>query len=110
MPTPWPKEEFEAYERDVQARRKQIRADRRPESEMDALFREEQAHVTKLFARERNRAAVGAFQGANYDAQAYYRPQLDCIMFTRDEVPFCRVCEAALEQVIDSIAPGTAQP
>ena len=110
VPTPWPKEAFEAYQRDVQARRKQIRADRRPESEMDALFREEQAHVMKLFGRERHRSAVGAFQGANYDAQAYYRPQLDCIMFTRDQVPFCRVCESALEQVIDSIAPNTARP
>ncbi|MDH4311814.1 MAG: M64 family metallopeptidase, partial [Gammaproteobacteria bacterium] len=65
VPTPWPKEAFEAYQRDVQARRKQIRADRRPESEMDALFREEQAQVTQLFGRERYRTAVGAFQGAN---------------------------------------------
>ena len=110
VPTPWPKAAFEAYQRDVQARRKQIRADRRPESAMDALFREEQAHVTKLFGRERYRAAAGAFQGANYDAQAYYRPQLDCIMFTRDHVPFCRVCESAIEQVVDSIAAGTARP
>jgi hypothetical protein len=103
VPTPWPKAEFEAYQRDVQARRKQIRAERRPESDMDALFREEQAHTTRMFARERHRTAIGAFQGANYDAQAYYRPQLDCIMFTRNEVPFCRVCEDALERVIDSI-------
>ncbi len=110
VPTPWPKQAFEAYELDVQARRKQIRADRRPESEMDALFREEQAHVTRLLGAERHRSAVGAFQGANYDAQAYYRPQLDCIMFTRDRVPFCRVCEAALEQVIDSLVPGVARP
>jgi hypothetical protein len=77
---------------------------------MDALFREEQAHVTRLFTRDRARTVVGAFRGANYDAQAYYRPQLDCIMFTRNAVPFCRVCESALEQVIDSIAPGAAQP
>ena len=77
---------------------------------MDALFREEQAHVTRLLGSERYRPAVGAFQGANYDAQAYYRPQLDCIMFTRDQVPFCHVCESALERMIDSIAPGTAQP
>ncbi len=109
VPTPWPKEAFETYQRDVQARRKQIRADRRPESEMDALFREEQAHVTQLLGRERYGSVAGAFQGANYDAQAYYRPQLDCIMFTRDEVPFCRVCESALERMIDSIAPGPAQ-
>lgn len=110
VPTPWPKAAFEAYQLDVQARRKQIRAERRPESEMDALFREEQAQVTKLFARDRYRSAVGAFQGANYDAQAFYRPQLDCIMFTRNEVPFCQVCEAALERVIDSIAPGASRP
>jgi hypothetical protein len=112
VPTPWPKADFEAFQRDVQARRKQIRAERRPESDMDALFREEQAHASKMFARARYRAAVGAFQGANYDAQAYYRPQLDCIMFTRNEVPFCRVCEDALERVIDSyvVAGGLAGP
>jgi IgA Peptidase M64 len=110
LPTPWPKAAFEAFQRDVQARRKQIRAERLPESAMDALFREEQAHVTQLFRAERYRTAVGAFQGANYDAQAYYRPQLDCIMFTRNQVPFCRVCESALEQVIDSVVPGPARP
>jgi hypothetical protein len=106
LPTPWPKQAFEDYQRDVQARRKQIRAERRPEADMDALFREEQAQVSRLFAGERERDRVGAFRGANYDAQAFYRPQLDCIMFTRNAVPFCRVCESALEQMIDSIAPS----
>lgn len=109
VPTPWPKAEFEAYQRDVQARRKQIRAANRPEGEMDALFREEQAHETQMFSRERRRQAVGVFQGANYDAQAYYRSQLDCIMFTRNEVAFCRVCDAALERMIDSYA-GPTRP
>jgi hypothetical protein len=110
VPTPWAKDEFEASQRDIQARRKLIRAERRPESDMDALFREERARTTRLFAREPHRSQVGAFRGANYDAQAYYRPQLDCIMFSRNEVPFCRVCEAALDGVIDSIVPGGAQP
>jgi hypothetical protein len=110
LPTPWAKAALEAYQLDVQARRKQIRADRRPESEMDALFREEQAHVTRMFARDRYRSVVGAFQGANYDAKAYYRPQLDCIMFSRDEVPFCSVCEAAVDRVIDSIIPAATRP
>lgn len=110
LPTPWPKDEFETFQRDIQARRKQIRAENRPESVMDALFREEQAHATELFSRAPHRHDVGAFRGANYDAQAYYRPQLDCIMFTRNRVPFCRVCDAALEQVIDSIAGGAARP
>jgi len=101
VPTPWPKADFEQHQRDFQARRKQIRAERRPESDMDALFREEQAYTTSLFRSAEHAHAVGAFQGANYDAQAYYRPQLDCVMFTRDDVPFCRVCQAAIERVID---------
>ncbi len=104
LPTPWPKEEFEARQREFQARRKQIRAEGRPESEMSALFREEQAYTTRVLAAARYAGKVGAFQGANYDARAYYRPQIDCVMFTRDEVPFCRVCQGALERVIDLYA------
>src|SRR3954451_61705 len=110
VPTPWPKAQFEEFERDIQQRRKQIREQRLPEGDMDALFREEQAWLTKLFSKTRHRTAVGAFQGANYDAQVFYRPQLDCIMFSRDDVPFCRVCEAALEHVIDSITGTPPRP
>ncbi|HVN42498.1 MAG TPA: M64 family metallopeptidase [Steroidobacteraceae bacterium] len=111
VPTPWPKDAFEARERDFQARRKQIRAENRPEAEMDALFREEQAYTTALFRSAAHPETVGAFQGANYDARAYYRPQQDCVMFTRDEVPFCRVCAEALERVIDLYAgPRRAGP
>jgi hypothetical protein len=47
---------------------------------------------------------VGAFEGANYAAKGYFRPQADCIMFTRDEVPFCAVCQRGIERVIDLYA------
>jgi len=109
IPTPWPKETFEAHQKEIQARRKEIRAENRPESVMSALFREERAFTTELFEGAEHARAVGAFQGANYDAQAFYRPQIDCIMFTRDEVPFCAVCQRALERVIDLYAPGGAR-
>jgi hypothetical protein len=109
LPTPWPKATFEEHQRDFQARRKQIRAERRPESDMDALFREEQAYTTALFRSAEHARVVGAFQGANYDAQAYYRPQLDCVMFTRDDVPFCRVCQEAIERIIDLYAGPAAR-
>jgi hypothetical protein len=36
-----------------------------------------------------------------YEARGYFRPQADCIMFTRDEVGFCKVCQAAIARVID---------
>ena len=47
---------------------------------------------------------VGAFEGANYEARGYYRPQADCIMFTRDNVPFCAVCRRAIEAILDLYA------
>jgi hypothetical protein len=43
---------------------------------------------------------VGAFEGANYEAKGYYRPQANCIMFTRSDT-LCRVCSRAIEVVID---------
>src|SRR5262249_38663265 len=48
LPTPWPKEAFERYTKEIQDRRRAIRAENRPESEMDALFREEETHDTSL--------------------------------------------------------------
>ena len=106
VPTPWPKAEFEAYSRAIQERRTKLRADRRPESEMSALFQQEAEFETKLLASAETAGTVGAFQGANYDAKAFYRPAIDCIMFTRDRVPFCPVCRRAIEQVIDFNARG----
>ncbi len=104
LPTPWSKEEFEKQSAAFQKRRREIRAQNRPEEEMDALFLEQRAADTKLLGSERYAEKVGAFEGANYAAKGYYRPQVDCIMFARDEVPFCQVCQRAIERVIDLYA------
>ncbi len=101
VPTPWPKEAFETYTKQVQEKRRAIRAADRPEAEMDALFRDEEKHDTALLNEGAHAGEVGAFEGANYEARGYYRPQADCIMFTRDNVPFCAVCRRAIEQIID---------
>jgi len=101
VPTPWPKEAFESDARDTQARRRQIRAENRPESEMDALFRDQQTRETRLLGSSPWAGKVGAFEGAMYEARGYFRPEVDCIMFTRDAVPFCRVCQRAISRVID---------
>jgi hypothetical protein len=100
VPTPWKKETFETRSREIQAKRRAIRAANRPEEEMDALFRAEREDDTKLLGTDNYSGKVGAFEGANYEASGYYRPQEDCIMFTRDEVGFCAVCRRALERVI----------
>jgi len=101
VPTPWSKDAFEAQQKEIQARRRQIRAAHRPEGEMEALFREEREKDTALLASPPYGRAVGAFEGAMYEARGYYRPQADCIMFTRDEVGFCAVCRRAIERIID---------
>jgi len=38
-----------------------------------------------------------AVDGTN---QGYYRPEVNCIMFTRTDY-FCRVCKSTIERVID---------
>ncbi|HUL79310.1 MAG TPA: M64 family metallopeptidase [Vicinamibacteria bacterium] len=106
LPTPWAKDAFEAYQKEIQARRRKIRAEKRPEEEMEALFREEQQKVEAILGQGPHAVAVGAFEGAMYEAKGYYRAQADCMMFTR-HTEFCRICRRALERVIDLYArPG----
>ncbi len=66
-----------------------------------AVLAEEQ-----LLGQDRYARAVGAFEGADYEPKGYYRPQEDCVMFTRDDVPFCAVCRATLDEVIDLYTAG----
>ena len=44
---------------------------------------------------------VGAFEGAGYEARGLYRPEVTCIMGTRTIVAFCRVCQRAINRIID---------
>lgn len=101
LPTSWEKEAFEERSRAAQAERRKIRAERRPESEMDALFTRQRDDEERRLGADPNARVVGAFEGANYEAKGYYRPQVDCIMFSRDRVPFCAVCRRAIEHRID---------
>lgn len=101
-PTPWPKEAFTRRALELQAQRKAIRARNGPEREMDELFLLQQREETALLSPLAGK--VGAFEGANYEAQGYFRPQADCVMFSRDEVPFCAVCQRTLARIIDLYA------
>jgi len=101
IPTSWPKEEYDRNAVAMQERRARIRAENRPEAEMDALFKEQMAHDIALLNAPGLKGVVGAFEGANYESKGYYRPQTDCIMFTRDAVGFCAVCRRAIEAILD---------
>ena len=103
LPTPWPKAEYEDASRAYQKRRAALRAANRPETEMSALFREELARSEALFAKAGHRHEVGAFEGANYEASGYFRPEMQCIMFDRSET-FCQVCQDGIAEIIDLYA------
>ena len=103
VPTPWDKEEFDRFERDIQRQRKELRAAGKPEAEMDELFRKEREKEDAMLGSQKFAGKVGAFEGANYEAKGYYRPEVDCIMFTRHKT-FCAVCRRAIERVIGMYA------
>ncbi|MGO9124777.1 MAG: IgA Peptidase M64 [Terriglobales bacterium] len=103
VPTPWRKADFETMEHEIQSQRREIRAQNRPESDMDKLFKDERQKEDTMLAGDKYSDRVGAFEGADYEAHGYYRPQENCIMFTRHD-SFCSVCRHAIERIIGMYA------
>jgi hypothetical protein len=100
LPTAWPKAAYVAFQRDYQKERAALRKAQRPEAEMSALFARERKFTDALLSRDPNYRAVGAFEGANYEASGYYRAQMQCLMFDRSDA-FCAVCVHAIGTIID---------
>ena len=101
LPTPWDKSDYEVAMRAYQDRRRELRAQRVSEPVMDRYFDEVKEWSTAFLGKQEYAGTVGAFEGASYEPVGLYRPAIDCIMFTRDEVGFCRVCQRGIERVID---------
>jgi hypothetical protein len=104
LPTPWDKAAYEEESRKMQARRREMREQGLPESAIDQHFREQMNWDSKYLASMQYSGKVGAFEGAGYETTGLYRSEADCIMFTRDPVGFCRVCQRAIRRVIDQYA------
>ena len=100
LPTPWPKAEFEEFSIAAQERRARMREENVAEAEMNALFRANQEFTEALISAAPHRDSIGAFEGANYQAEGYFRSEMNCVMFTR-AADFCQVCADAIELVID---------
>ncbi|UCH98586.1 MAG: peptidase M64 [Candidatus Aminicenantes bacterium] len=73
IPTPWEKEKYE---------------------QMNGL--QKRAHLAKKEFQNQ----VGVFEGAGYSSEGLYRPMANCIMFSRANIPYCKVCEEAIIKVI----------
>jgi hypothetical protein len=101
VPTPWPKERFEQHMLEAQEARRQARARGQSEREIDLLAREQAAGERALLTAAEYAGRAGAFEGANYQAQGYFRPEIDCIMFSRNREGFCAVCMRAIVAALD---------
>jgi hypothetical protein len=114
IPTLWEKAAFDdmdnAYQKirgDVNekiARMKREGAARadvaRTEEESERLSREHADRVDAFLRASKFWGKVGAFEGAGYAAKGLYRPEIDCLMFTKGTKPFCKVCEAAVLKTV----------
>jgi hypothetical protein len=114
IPTPWEKEEFDRMDAEYQKVRQKVNDQiaemkrsqapedeiRKMEEEAERLSREHASKIDAYLADSRFKDVVGAFEGAGYSAQGLYRPMLDCLMFTKGDKPYCKVCEKAIVRVI----------
>ena len=102
LPTPWRRTSSRRTPRTSRSGAAQIRAENRPGGgDGRALPRGADRRRRSSSAADSTPGKVGAFEGAMYEATRLLPAQVDCIMFTRDEVPFCAVCRRAIERVIE---------
>jgi hypothetical protein len=99
LPTAWNKEAFDNFGYKIQKERDSLRKEKVPENVMEDLFTRQMKQENEFFSKEKYVNIVGAFEGANYTQYGLYRPQLDCIMYTR-HIKFCKVCQKSLDAVI----------
>ena len=103
LPTPWPKAEYEEMGRTVQVERERLIAARAGPGQMDSLFQAQRRREDVLLDEASFAGQVGAFEGAAYEATGLFRPESNCIMFTRSAT-YCRVCGRAITAVIEQYA------
>jgi hypothetical protein len=100
LPTPWRQAEYDKADLAYQKQRQELIAAQASEEASEALMRSLKQSSSAFLAAERFFGRTGAFEGAMYEAKGLYRPEADCIMFTRNPTRFCRVCERAVERAI----------
>lgn len=101
IPTPWDQSSYDNASYAYQKKRTALRAEGASESELEKLFREVKNITEPMLRSEKYFGKVGAFEGAMYQGKGLYRPEADCIMFTRNPDYFCKVCSAAILRVIN---------
>jgi len=114
IPTPWEKAEYDSMDYKWQKERRELNDKiaelkrsgapaaeiEKAEMEYDTKDKIHAEEIDKFLRNSKYWGKVGAFEGAGYSSKGLYRPMLDCIMFSKGDKPFCKVCEQAIEKVI----------
>ncbi|MFY9823722.1 MAG: M64 family metallopeptidase [Thermoanaerobaculia bacterium] len=100
LPTPWNQADYDKVVLAYEKVRRELREKGAPEEQMEALFQEIREKTTPMLRAEKYFGQTGAFQGASYEAKGLYRPEADCIMFSRNPKTYCAVCARAIERAI----------
>ncbi len=101
IPTPWGQDAYDSIAVVYQQKRRQMIADSASADEMESLFEELKISTIPILKSQKYYGKVGAFEGGGYLAKGLYRPEVDCIMFSRNRGEFCKVCSDAIENMID---------
>ena len=115
IPTPWNKSSYDSMDYKWQAERRtmnnKIAELKRNKAAIEVIEAAENEYAKKdkehsklvdTYLRENKYYGdVGAFEGAGYLSNGMYRPMLDCIMFSKGNKPFCKVCEVNIVKVIE---------
>lgn len=98
-PTPWDKETYETLMRKYEALRQNVHeASETTREGIHKVALTEKAHLQKQTYYNQ----VGAFEGARYQSNGFYRPEVNCLMFSRNAEHFCQICQDTINGVIDA--------
>ena len=101
LPTPWNQIAYDSVAVTYQQKRKQMIDDGANVEDMEALSAIFDTKRLAIIQSQRHYGKVGAFEGGGYLAKGLYRPEVDCIMFSRNRSDFCEVCSEAINKQID---------
>lgn len=101
IPTPWGQAAYDSIAVVYQQKRRQMIANGVSADEMETLFEKLKQSTIPMLKSQKYYGKVGAFEGGGYLAKRLYRPEIDCIMFSRNRSEFCKVCSEAIERMID---------
>jgi len=116
IPTPWEKANYDSMDYKWQKERRELNNKiaelKKNYASLQEIIDAEQEYdlkdklhadkVDSYLQRSKYFGIVGAFEGAGYVSKGMYRPMIDCIMFSKGDKPFCKVCESAIVKVINS--------